>query len=455
MSYRKIPADRILRFPSTAGFKGWKQFFTDESIAHPAKMNLKLLRHILEVHTSPGDVVLDPMAGTGSTIVIAAMLGRHGIAVEYEPHFCDMIRENIKRTEKQTTLTPKGKIICTQGDARELSKLLKESDAIITSPPYSESNITSRIGRPPSPKGHLVEHYVKSIPQSILEDLAEYMRERRETLGLSRRDMDKRLGTNTAYSWWEGRSYKGKYGVGRTISPRFYREVKNILGLDDRFDRWFMNTKITQGYSQEGWLLSAKKRLSNTESAGNIGDLSHGDIEAIITSPPYGNRLSDEAVQDGDKARMSYRQAIDSIVTSPPYEQTSSSKQHGQDPHPELVGCENINIGYSEDPENIGNLKSESYLEAMLQCYQEFYKVLKEGGIMVLVVKNFIRDKAVVRLDLDTIRLAEAVGFTLKDRWYFKLPTKSFWRLLYERKYPSAPKLLYEDVLIFGKEAEK
>ncbi|KKL73765.1 hypothetical protein LCGC14_2071640, partial [marine sediment metagenome] len=58
----------------------------------------------------------------------------------------------------------------------------------------------------------------------------------------------------------------------------------------------------------------------------------------------------------------------------------------------------------------------------MLQCYREFYKVLKEGGTMVLVVKNFIREKAVVRLDIDTIRLAEAVGFTLKDRWYFKLP---------------------------------
>ena len=108
MSYRKIPADRILRFPSTAGFKGWKQFFTDESIAHPAKMNLKLLRHILEVHTSPGDVVLDPMAGTGSTIVIAAMLGRHGIAVEYEPHFCDMISATLESCFSAVDDVPEG-----------------------------------------------------------------------------------------------------------------------------------------------------------------------------------------------------------------------------------------------------------------------------------------------------------------------------------------------------------
>ncbi|TES86920.1 hypothetical protein E3J95_00755, partial [Candidatus Aerophobetes bacterium] len=139
MSYREIPQNRILRFSATPGFSGWKDWFTDDSTTHPAKMNLNLLEHIIEAHTSLGDVVLDPMAGTGSTIVLAAMLGRHGIAVEYEPHFCDMIQENIKRSRPQSSLMSKGSMACIQGDARELSKLLKESDVIITSPPYSDS----------------------------------------------------------------------------------------------------------------------------------------------------------------------------------------------------------------------------------------------------------------------------------------------------------------------------
>ena len=139
MSYREIPEDRVLRFPATPGFKGWKQFFCEASTTHPAKMNLNLLRWILETYTEPGEVVLDPMAGTGSTIVLASILGRHGVAVEYEPRFCDMIRANIRLTERQATLTPKGRMICIQGDARELSKLLEESDAIITSPPYERT----------------------------------------------------------------------------------------------------------------------------------------------------------------------------------------------------------------------------------------------------------------------------------------------------------------------------
>ena len=50
---------KILTFPSTAGFKGWKQFFSKESVSHPAKINLGLLRHIIETYTELGDVVLD------------------------------------------------------------------------------------------------------------------------------------------------------------------------------------------------------------------------------------------------------------------------------------------------------------------------------------------------------------------------------------------------------------
>ena len=57
---------------------------------------------------------------------------------------------------------------------------------------------------------------------------------------------------------------------------------------------------------------------------GDARELSKLLIESdtIITSPPYGNRLSDVAIQDGDSARMGYRQTVDVVLTSPPYEAT-------------------------------------------------------------------------------------------------------------------------------------
>ncbi len=108
--------------------------------------------------------------------------------------------------------------------------------------------------------------------------------------------------------------------------------------------------------------------------------------------------------------------------------------------------------------ENIGNLKSDSYLSEMLQVYQQCYKVLKprqsEGGLLILVTKNFIREQKEVRLDSDTIKLCEQVGFTFQERWYRELPAQSFWRVIYKKKFPNAPELKFEDVLVFSKRLE-
>ena len=63
----------------------------------------------------------------------------------------------------------------------------------------------------------------------------------------------------------------------------------------------------------------------------------------------------------------------------------------------------------------------------------------KPGGVMVLITKNFIREKKIVRLDLDTIKLCEAAGFTFVERWYRKLEHPSFWRIIYAKKFHFCP----------------
>ena len=105
--------------------------------------------------------------------------------------------------------------------------------------------------------------------------------------------------------------------------------------------------------------------------------------------------------------------------------------------------------GYPESVDNIGNLKGATYLSEMLKVYRECHAVLRPSGRMILVTKNFIRDKAVVRLDSDTIKLCEAAGFRLLERHRFKLPQESFWRILYSRKHPDVEKVTHEDVLVF------
>lgn len=54
---------------------------------HPTEKPVPLLEILLEMSTSPGDLVVDPFAGSGSTIVAAQRLGRRGVGIEMNAGF--------------------------------------------------------------------------------------------------------------------------------------------------------------------------------------------------------------------------------------------------------------------------------------------------------------------------------------------------------------------------------
>lgn len=54
---------------------------------HPTEKPVPLLEILLEQSTKPGDLVVDPFAGSGSTIVAASRLGRRGLGMEMNPRF--------------------------------------------------------------------------------------------------------------------------------------------------------------------------------------------------------------------------------------------------------------------------------------------------------------------------------------------------------------------------------
>mgnify|MGYP000865773392 CR=1 FL=1 len=65
---------------------------------HPTQKPLKLLEYLIEIFTDPGDIVIDPVAGSGSTIVAAENLGRkaHGFEIKKDFHSaaCKWIEES-------------------------------------------------------------------------------------------------------------------------------------------------------------------------------------------------------------------------------------------------------------------------------------------------------------------------------------------------------------------------
>ena len=66
--------------------------------AHPARFPQQLARDHILSWTDPGDLVIDPMAGSGTTLRAAADLGRRAIGVEINPGYCDLIRRRLAQS---------------------------------------------------------------------------------------------------------------------------------------------------------------------------------------------------------------------------------------------------------------------------------------------------------------------------------------------------------------------
>ncbi len=67
---------------------------------HPTIKPVELIRPMLLNSSLPGEIVLDPFAGSGSTMVAAELTGRHAFMVELDPGYCDVIRRRWHEQER-------------------------------------------------------------------------------------------------------------------------------------------------------------------------------------------------------------------------------------------------------------------------------------------------------------------------------------------------------------------
>ena len=68
--------------------------------AHPTQKPESLLHRVMIATTNPGDVVLDPFFGTGTTGAVAKMLGRDFIGIEREESYRKVAAERLDRVRK-------------------------------------------------------------------------------------------------------------------------------------------------------------------------------------------------------------------------------------------------------------------------------------------------------------------------------------------------------------------
>ena len=69
-----------------------------EPTFHPARFPLQLARDHILSWTNPGDLVIDPMTGSGTTLRAAADLERRAIGIEINPEYCQLIRRRLAQS---------------------------------------------------------------------------------------------------------------------------------------------------------------------------------------------------------------------------------------------------------------------------------------------------------------------------------------------------------------------
>ena len=78
----------------------WKRDGKEIPKIHPTQKPVNLLKTLIKIFTDKGDVVIDPCAGSGSTLIAAAGLGRKAYGFEIKkPYYmdaCNAIKTNVQ-----------------------------------------------------------------------------------------------------------------------------------------------------------------------------------------------------------------------------------------------------------------------------------------------------------------------------------------------------------------------
>ena len=75
-----------------------------ENTAHPTQKPEKLLAKLILASSRPGDLILDPFSGSGSTLVTAKKLGRHFVGIEQNRQYCVWTEKRLEMADTDRSI---------------------------------------------------------------------------------------------------------------------------------------------------------------------------------------------------------------------------------------------------------------------------------------------------------------------------------------------------------------
>jgi len=178
---------------------------------------------------------------------------------------------------------------------------------------------------------------------------------------------------------------------------------------------------------------------------GQLGAMKAGDISMVCTSPPYadgcrrtgGEHDSQPHLEGGKLYNVNYstnpqnlgnlpagkvENVVSGIVTSPPWEESISQNKEFLAPHQRADHGRNENAPsimgdtYGSTSGQIGQESGNTYWEACAEIYKQCFQILKPNGVIVLVLKSYIKQGRRVPLPMQTLKLLIHLGFEPLER---------------------------------------
>lgn len=141
----KLPVNLLNDLSSREWIKFQKSWFVHnppprdpKKILHPAAFPETLAAEFINFFTKRGQWVLDPMVGTGSTLLACLMTERNGIGIELIPKWAEIAKQRLAEAKQQLSLLgEKTQQIVIVADARNIDQIdMPPIDYVLTSPPY-------------------------------------------------------------------------------------------------------------------------------------------------------------------------------------------------------------------------------------------------------------------------------------------------------------------------------
>jgi DNA modification methylase len=125
---------------------------------HPARFIPELPERYIQLFSHRGETILDPFCGSGTTNVVAKILGRSSIGVDINPRSAEMAARRVAAASSEDS----SHHLIANADSKNLTDLIPSDgiDLVVTSPPYFD-----------------VVDYMHDDPEQIgnIEDYAEFL----------------------------------------------------------------------------------------------------------------------------------------------------------------------------------------------------------------------------------------------------------------------------------------